>query len=401
MIGLLFDNEGTLWLSTLNGLSRFNPETSVFRNYDKSDGIQANRFNDYSYLKTSEGELIFGGTAGANYFNPSDIFESLIEPVVHLTNFLVNNSPFTLKETLHETGETELSWSENSIGFEFTAINFRSPELTEYEYKLEGYDSEWISSGTRRFVNYTNLPSDSYTFHVRAVNAEGILSPVNATMALQIHPPFWDTWWSYGFYLILFVTGIFAVDRYQRKRLIQKEREDAREKELEQAKEIEKAYKNLEAAHENLKSAQEQLVQQKKLASLGQLTAGIAHEIKNPLNFVNNFSELSVELVEEAREEVRSEKSKVKSEQENPLQGGEADSSQNTDHLILEILNDIEANLRKIHEHGSRADSIVKSMLEHSRGGSGKMEPTELNALVKEFTNLSFHGMRARKIRSE
>jgi signal transduction histidine kinase len=167
--------------------------------------------------------------------------------------------------------------------------------------------------------------------------------------------------------------------------------------------------KKLKQSLEDLKATQSQLVQQEKLASLGQLTAGIAHEIKNPLNFVNNFSDLILELVEELREEVKRKKGKVKSEKSlrQPTGSGEAERSRrvsdvasdeatNSD-LILEILDDIEANLKKIHEHGSRADSIVKSMLEHSRGGSGKPEPTDLNALVKEFTNLTFHGMRASK----
>ena len=122
-----------------------------------------------------------------------------------------------------------------------------------------------------------------------------------------------------------------------------------------------------------LKAAQEQLVQQEKLASLGQLTAGIAHEIKNPLNFVNNFSDLNVELLEEARE----------------LAGDNEE--------LKELIGDIEANLQKIHEHGKRADSIVKSMLLHSRGGSGEMEPHDINAILKEYVNLSFHGMRAGK----
>lgn len=128
---------------------------------------------------------------------------------------------------------------------------------------------------------------------------------------------------------------------------------------------------------QDLRETQDQLVQQEKLASLGQLTAGIAHEIKNPLNFVNNFSEVSVELIEEIREEL------------NELKPNSAEA--------LEILDDVEANLKKIHEHGSRADSIVKSMLQHSRGSSGKAEETDLNSLVKEYTNLSFHGMRASK----
>jgi len=136
---------------------------------------------------------------------------------------------------------------------------------------------------------------------------------------------------------------------------------------------------DLKKSLDDLHATQSQLVQQEKLASLGQLTAGIAHEIKNPLNFVNNFSDVSLEMIDEALEEIQ--------------QIGKNQHATET----AEILADIKANLTKIHEHGSRADSIVKSMLQHSRGGDGKMEPTDLNALVKEFTNLSFHGMRAGK----
>lgn len=147
------------------------------------------------------------------------------------------------------------------------------------------------------------------------------------------------------------------------------------------------AYEKLRDAMVELKSTQEQLVQQEKLASLGQLTAGIAHEIKNPLNFVNNFSDVSIELIQEAMEEVEVISKGVSnlSDIDEPLQN------------LIELLTDVKSNLAKIHEHGSRTDGIVKSMLQHSRGGSGKMEPTDLNALVKEFTNLAYHGMRAGK----
>jgi GAF domain-containing protein len=139
------------------------------------------------------------------------------------------------------------------------------------------------------------------------------------------------------------------------------------------------AYQKLQSALTNLKSAQEQLVQQEKLASLGQLTAGIAHEIKNPLNFVNNFSEVSIEMIEEALEEMEN----------------KTDSKDDT--LIREILENIKSNLLKVHEHGTRANRIVTTMLQHSRGGTGKLGPTDLNALIKEYVNLSFHGMRAGK----
>ncbi|NGP75749.1 GAF domain-containing protein [Balneolaceae bacterium YR4-1] len=139
------------------------------------------------------------------------------------------------------------------------------------------------------------------------------------------------------------------------------------------------AYERLRNAMTELKSTQEQLVQQEKLASLGQLTAGIAHEIKNPLNFVNNFSDLSIELAEEVEELM-----------------GKVESEELRNELGM-LIGDIKSNLKKIHEHGTRTDGIVKSMLLHSRGGTGRMEPTDLNAFIKEYTNLAFHGMRASK----
>lgn len=139
------------------------------------------------------------------------------------------------------------------------------------------------------------------------------------------------------------------------------------------------AYRKLRSALDELKVTQEQLVQQEKLASLGQLTAGIAHEIKNPLNFVNNFSDLSIELIDEVFDELNL-----------------MDASQSLDD-VKAILTDVKSNLKIIYQHGSRADGIVKSMLLHSRGGSGKPESTDLNALLLEYVNLAFHGMRALK----
>jgi signal transduction histidine kinase len=147
--------------------------------------------------------------------------------------------------------------------------------------------------------------------------------------------------------------------------------------------ELEQKRAAVEETLKELKATQAQLVQQEKLASLGQLTAGIAHEIKNPLNFVNNFSEVSIEMIEEILDSrLKTQDTRHKTE---------------ADEIEDETLEDIKANLKKIYEHGSRANGIVTSMLQHSRGGSGKMEPTELNALIKEYVNLSYHGMRAGK----
>jgi signal transduction histidine kinase len=139
-------------------------------------------------------------------------------------------------------------------------------------------------------------------------------------------------------------------------------------------------FKNVETSLEDLRTAQDRLVQTQKLASLGQLTAGIAHEIKNPLNFVNNFSGVSAELIDELQEIL----ARLKADD-------------NTRGEITELTDTLRDNLHKIVQHGKRADSIVKNMLLHSREGSGEHRPIDINALVEEAVNLAYHGARAEK----
>jgi len=138
--------------------------------------------------------------------------------------------------------------------------------------------------------------------------------------------------------------------------------------------EIKAARKKAEDTLTELQSTQAQLIQSEKMASLGELTAGIAHEIQNPLNFVNNFSEVSTELVDEMNEEITK---------------GNLDDAK-------EIANDLKQNLEKINHHGKRAGDIVKGMLQHSRSSTGQKEPTDINALCDEYLRLAYHGLRAK-----
>ncbi|MBN7815993.1 hypothetical protein J0A69_11160 [Algoriphagus sp. YJ13C] len=150
---------------------------------------------------------------------------------------------------------------------------------------------------------------------------------------------------------------------------------DAQTKDLKQKNEqLLKAKEQIEETLKELKEAQAQLIQSEKMASLGELTAGIAHEIQNPLNFVNNFSEVSNELLDEMVEEI---------------ENGDYEE-------VKAICEDLKENLSKINHHGKRADSIVKGMLQHSRTSSGQKEPTDLNNLIDEYLRLSYHGLRAK-----
>ena len=169
---------------------------------------------------------------------------------------------------------------------------------------------------------------------------------------------------------LLFAIFVYIYRRFLQNSLIKKNTQ-LEENTNQLTDQLEKLKIELSKTVESLRSTQNQLIQSEKMASLGQLTAGIAHEIQNPLNFVNNFSELSVELLEE-------------------LNGNPTLEEQKS------IVNDIKQNLQKIAYHGKRADSIVKGMLQHSRTSSVEKQPTDINKLVEEFFVLAYHGMRAK-----
>jgi signal transduction histidine kinase/ligand-binding sensor domain-containing protein len=367
------ESEDRLWLESEDGIILYNPITRHSSIYGKDWGYVGTSRTRPGFFRSSDGEYYLGNLTGYLKFDPEDLREqNQFRASVFIDRALVDNQQLSWDGGSDE--EVKLAFSQNNLSFELGFINFlTNPFNHMLKYSLEGFGDKWKNGRSGERVNYYNLPPGTYEFRLRGMDYFGHWE--EASIPFIISPPWYKTWWAYTTYALALITGIFFFDRTTRQRIKKREREKMKDRELAQAKEIEKAYQDLALAHDNLKSAQAQLIQQEKLASLGQLTAGIAHEIKNPLNFVNNFSEISQELLEEMREEIEK---------------GDWEE-------VKDIARNLEEVLEKIHQHGSRADGIVKSMLLHSRGGSGQMEPTDLNALVREYVNLAFHGMRAGK----
>ncbi|MHA7130667.1 sensor histidine kinase [Algoriphagus namhaensis] len=370
---------GEMWFSTQNGLIQMMQnealEKITFINYNEDDGLGGESFLSLAADKTPGGNFYFGGDHGLTTF--STIASNKIPPSVIISNLLVSNlSVYDMGESspldvdLLSTEEITLRHDQNDLSFEFAALHFANPSKNQYAHMLDGLDQDWIYDN-RNFAAYTNLEPGTYTFKVIASNAYGVWNDVGKSLQVVVLPPWWKTWWAYTLYAAILGFMIFMAYSGLKRRIKMEERAHALEREVAQSKEIEKAY-------QDLKATQSQLIQAEKMASLGELTAGIAHEIQNPLNFVNNFAEVSNELIDEIEEE-----------------RGKAPESRD-EGLITEVLADLKENLSKINHHGKRADGIVKGMLEHSRSNASDKKPTNLNALADEFLRLSYHGLRAK-----
>lgn len=223
--GILEDDDGNLWLSSNQGLSRFNPEKKTIKNYDVNDGLQSNEFQELACLRRKNGEMLFGGINGFNVFYPEKIVKNLAEAETMITNFSIFNNTVDIGEkingrtilnkTINNTKEIELKYKENSFSFEFAALHYAAPGKNQFSYILEGFDKEWTqTTANKRFANYTNLEPGDYTLKVKASNNDGIWDTTPSEIKIKVVPPFWRSNMAYILYSLIGLGILWLFWRY-------------------------------------------------------------------------------------------------------------------------------------------------------------------------------------------
>ncbi|HSW55743.1 MAG TPA: triple tyrosine motif-containing protein, partial [Ignavibacteriaceae bacterium] len=254
---ILEDENGNLWIGTSSGISFFNIKDEHFTNYTIADGLSGSSFNSSAAFKTSNGTILFGSTNGLNYFKPERIKQSIYSPSVVITDLEILNQPADIENksssntSIFNSVELDLAHNQNDFSFQFASLDFNAPEMNQYAYFMEGFDSDWIYSGKRRFVTYTNLDPGEYVFLVKATNSDGLWNEQPAKIYIVINPPFWRTWWAYTIYVIAFIGSLYLIRATELRRRRKKEEERLRrEKEEARLREAELKAVNIEQEKE-------------------------------------------------------------------------------------------------------------------------------------------------------
>ena len=301
------DRNGHLWIGSLKGISRFDPDTKTFRNYDKSDGLQGNEFSRHTVHRLTSGELLFGGMAGFNLFDPNKIQDVPYKPPVYLSNFKLynksvhfNDPDSPLNQHISVTDTLILAHTDRVFTFEFVALNYTNPEQNEYAYKLEGFEANWNYVGNQQNATYTNLDPGEYTFRVKASNNDGIWNNKGVSLSLIINPPFWQTAWFYMFTALFVIGTVFAVYR-ARVRSIREHNKQLERQVADRTSELQDKNRDLKATLHELELTRSKLVEKARKAGMADVATGVIHNVGNILNSIN----VSVSIIDETLKDSR------------------------------------------------------------------------------------------------
>ncbi|MEZ4964967.1 MAG: histidine kinase [Saprospiraceae bacterium] len=213
-------DRGRIWLGTQSGLAVLDTAAQSFVNYDSRDGMIA---KIGSMIRLPDGRIASAAYRGFHLFHPDSVLHSGVPPVPYLRNFRIFDRDVDLPYAVDRMEQLTLNYNQNHFSFELGALNFEEKARTHYAYRLEGYDQDWVFSGTRNYLSYNNLPAGEYVLRVKAANKSAIWSEHDKTIGIVIRPPYWQTWW-FRLLVLAFVSavayGIYKAWRQRRRTLI-------------------------------------------------------------------------------------------------------------------------------------------------------------------------------------
>lgn len=280
--GILEDELGYLWMSTNDGLSRFDRLTSLFHSYNYQDGLQSNEFNGASFARSQQGEFFFGGIQGITIFKPEDLTDPRTPFPLVITRFVNYATSTSFDGNLSALGVLELPHSENFFSIEFAELDFKSSQVGKYAIHLDGFQKDWVDIGNKRLANFSNLDPGDYHFQVKVWNRGGYWDPPQASLRIRIVPPYWHLWW-FRSLMAVAVIGLLYFAYIFRIRIIQ-QRTVALEKE------VQNRTREIQNKNAELERARKEAIQANKAKS--EFLAMISHEIRTPMNGVLGMARL-------------------------------------------------------------------------------------------------------------
>ncbi|MEH3115857.1 two-component regulator propeller domain-containing protein [Pedobacter terrae] len=267
VLNILQDNQGNLWCSTYNGLSKFDVKHNNFKNYYVTDGLQSNQFNYNAALKLTNGDLLFGGIGGFNLFSPEGIKKKRRIPKIVLTDFRINNISLDQDSAYNDISivnlaSIEIPYSAAVISIDYAAIEFSFQDQISYAYYLEGWDRDWNYVNKLSTAYYSRLNEGEYKLHIKSTDTEGAWSNNEKIVLIKILPPWYRTWWAYTIYLVIGSSLFYLFQTYRN-----------RQRRLKHEVEL-----------TNFKMEREKDLNEKKL----NFFTNISHELRTPLTLIVN-----------------------------------------------------------------------------------------------------------------